>query len=158
MKFHSTIKGVAMKSEPSRSSLVTACSTTISNHSIFWLRLTVAIVYCWFGALKIAGISPAHDLVALTFPWFPPEILVPSLGYWEVIIGLGLLFRRTIFVTIIMMLIHMMGTFLPMIMVTNLCFDAFPYRPSLVGQYIIKNIVFIVAALIIANESLKPKK
>lgn len=146
-----------MKSESTRNSLISKCSTAISNHSILWLRFSVAIVYCWFGALKIIGISPAHDLVALTFPWFPPEILVPSLGYWEVIIGLGLLSRRTVLVTITMMLIHMIGTFLPMIMVTNLCFDAFPYRPSLIGQYIIKNIVFIVVAMIIANASIRPK-
>ena len=47
-----------MKSESTRNSLISKCSTTISNHSILWLRISVAIVYCWFGALKIIGISP----------------------------------------------------------------------------------------------------
>ncbi|MFN8361304.1 MAG: hypothetical protein U0264_15435 [Candidatus Kapaibacterium sp.] len=138
-----------MKSEPSKNSFLHTCRTAITRHGHLWLRISITIVYVWFGSLKIAGISPAHDLVALTFPWFPADIFVPALGYWEVLIGLGVLFRRTLPVSIIMMLIHMIGTFFPMIMVTHLCFDTFPYRPSLIGQYIIKNIVFIVAALII---------
>jgi len=45
-----------------------------------------------------------------------------------------------------------MATFFPMFIVEKACFDAFPFRPSLVGQYIIKNIVLITGALVVASK------
>ncbi|MBK9247369.1 MAG: hypothetical protein IPM69_04460 [Ignavibacteria bacterium] len=147
-----------MKKNSQINPLVLLQSTSISTYGILWLRIAFAIVYIWFGALKIGGISPAHDLVQATFSWFPSTIFVPALGIWEVMIGMGLLFRRFIPFTILMLLIHMIGTFLPLFVVPEVCFNTFPYGPSLVGQYIIKNVVFITAALIVGSISMEKKR
>src|SRR3990170_4837507 len=55
------------------------------------LRLAVALVFVWFGALKIADRSPVADLVADTVYWVPAGFFVRFLGVWEMVVGLGLL-------------------------------------------------------------------
>jgi uncharacterized membrane protein YkgB len=127
-------------------------SKIVDKHSVNMMRIALAIVYIWFGALKIFGMSPASELVEKTVYWFKPEIFVPILGMCEVIIGLGLLFKKLIPITIVLLLLHMAVTFFPVFIVQAVCFDVFPYQPSLVGQYIIKNLVLISGALVIAGK------
>lgn len=128
-------------------------SITIDKHSILILRISLALVYIWFGALKVIGLSPAGELVEKTVYWFRPEIFVPVLGICEVIIGIGLLVKRFIPITIALLLLHIMATFFPVFILQKVCFDAFPYRPTLLGQYVIKNLVIISAAFVIAGKS-----
>ena len=127
-------------------------SKTMEKHSILILRIALAIVYIWFGALKVVGMSPAGELVEKTVYWFKPEIFVPLLGICEVLIGLGLLIKRYIPITIVLLLFHMVATLFPIFILQKVCFDAFPYCPTLVGQYIIKNLVIISAAFVIAGK------
>ena len=109
-------------------------SKKIERHSIIIMRIALAIVYIWFGGLKIIGISPAGDLVEETVFWFKPEIFIPVLGIGELVIGLGLLVKRFVPFTIILLLLHMVATIFPLFLLTDACFDTFPYRPTLVGQ------------------------
>ncbi len=127
-------------------------SRKMDRYSIILMRIALAIVYIWFGALKVFGMSPAGELVEQTAYWFRPDIFVPFLGICEVIIGLGLLIKRFIPYTIILLLMHMMVTLFPIFILKKVCFDAFPYCPTLVGQYIIKNLVLISGALVIAGK------
>jgi uncharacterized membrane protein YkgB len=127
-------------------------SQKMEKHSVNMMRISLAIIYIWFGALKVFGMSPAGELVEKTVYWFRPEIFIPILGICEVIIGLGLLVKRFIPITIVLLLLHMAVTFFPIFIVQKLCFDAFPYCPTLVGQYIIKNLVLISGALVIAGK------
>ncbi|TRX24044.1 DoxX family membrane protein [Flavobacterium franklandianum] len=127
-------------------------SNSIEKHSILIMRISLAIVYIWFGALKIFGMSPAGELVEKTVYWLRPEIFIPILGICEVIIGLGLLVKRFIPITILLLLLHMIVTFFPVFILQTACFDSFPYCPTLVGQYIIKNLVLISGALVIAGK------
>lgn len=116
------------------------------------LRVALSIVFVWFGTLKVLGMSPAQELVEKTIFWFPAEIFVPVLGLAEVAIGVGLLIKRLIPLTIIMLLLHMACTFLPFIVLTSSCFDAFPYCPTMEGQYILKNLVLIAGALVVGGK------
>lgn len=127
-------------------------SEKIEKHSITIMRIALAIVYIWFGALKIFGMSPAGELVEETVYWFNPALFIPILGGCEIIIGLGLLIKRFIPITIMLLLLHMAATFFPVFILKTLCFEGFPFCPTLVGQYIIKNLVLIAGALIIAGK------
>lgn len=127
-------------------------SEKIEKYSIIIMRIALAIVYIWFGGLKIIGLSPAGDLVEQTVFWFKPQIFIPVLGICEVLIGFGLLIKRFVPLTIILLLFHMIATLFPLFILTDDCFDAFPYRPTLVGQYIIKNLVLVAGALVIAGK------
>ena len=127
-------------------------SQRLERHGTDMMRIALAIVFIWFGALKIVGMSPAQLLVEQTIYWFPPKIVVPFLGFWEVAIGMGLLIKRFIPYTVILLLIHMAGTFLPLFILPKICYDAFPYCLSMEGQYIIKNLVLITAALTVGGK------
>jgi uncharacterized membrane protein YkgB len=127
-------------------------SEKIEKYSIVIMRIALAIVYIWFGSLKVIRLSPAGDLVEHTVFWFKPQIFIPVLGICEVVIGLGLLIKRFVPITILLLLLHMIATLFPLFILTDACFDTFPYRPTLVGQYIIKNLVLVAGALVIAGK------
>lgn len=136
-------------------------SRKMDRYSIILMRIALATVYVWFGALKVFGMSPAGELVEQTAYWFKPETFVPLLGICEISIGLGLLIKQCIPYTIILLLMHMLVTLFPIFILKKVCFEAFPYCPTLVGQYIIKNLVLISGALVIAgkyNENRNPEE
>ncbi|MBI4252565.1 hypothetical protein HY623_00065 [Candidatus Uhrbacteria bacterium] len=54
------------------------------------LRVALVVVFFWFGALKILGATPVVNLFAETYSFFPTESFLLILGWWEVIIGAGL--------------------------------------------------------------------
>lgn len=117
-----------------------------------FLRLAIGIVFIWFGALKTVGeLSPAYDLVAATVYWLTPEIIVPLLGLWEVAIGIAFLFAPLTRVAILLLALQMPGTFLPLVLLPEVCFTIFPFGLTLEGQYIVKNLVIIGSALVIGS-------
>ncbi len=111
------------------------------------LRVAIAVVFIWFGALKVFGISPAGELVAATVYVVDPATFVPILGVWEVVIGICLLYRPLIRVGIFLLFLQLPGTFLPIVLLPEVVFTSFPYGLTVEGQYIIKNLVIIGAAL-----------
>ncbi len=115
------------------------------------LRVAIAVVFIWFGALKVFGISPAGELVAATVYVVDPALFVPILGVWEIVIGLCLLYRPLIRVGIFLLFVQLPGTFLPIILLPDVVFTAIPYGLTVEGQYIIKNLVIIGAALVIGS-------
>nr|WP_228434596.1 hypothetical protein [Natrarchaeobaculum aegyptiacum] len=115
------------------------------------LRVAVAIVFVWFGALKVIGDSPAGELVAATVYVVPAEVFVPVLGVWEILIGLCLLYRPLIRLGILLLALQLPGTFLPMILLPEVVYHGFPYALTVEGQYIVKNLVIIGAALVIGS-------
>jgi uncharacterized membrane protein YkgB len=127
-------------------------SDKIGKHGVSLMRIALAIIYIWFGVLKIFGMSPAGDLVEKTVFWFNPELFIPILGVCEVSIGLGLLIRKLIPQTILLLLLHMAATLTPIFFLQSSCFEIFPYEPTLIGQYIIKNLVLVAGALVIAGK------
>jgi uncharacterized membrane protein YkgB len=123
----------------------------MNKYGLSCLRYSLAIVFVWFGILKPFGLSPAAELVAMTVTWIPAEIFLPVLGVWEVLIGIFFLFKKTIRAAIFLMALQMAGTFLPLILLPEIVYVRFPYALTLEGQYIIKNIVLISAAIVIGS-------
>ncbi len=123
---------------------------------ILALRLSFGIIFIWFGVLKPLGLSAAEPLVIATVRWLPlfdGELWVIIIGWWEVTIGIAFLFRRTIRVAIALLALQMVGTFMPLIFLPAISFQAghLPYAPTMEGQYIIKNLMIISAALIVGG-------
>ena len=115
------------------------------------LRFSLAINFIWFGALKVVWDSPAQELIAATVFWFDPEFFIPFLGVWEVLIGVFLLSKRTLRLAIVLLVLQMPGTFLPFIILPEVCFENFPFVLTTEGQYIIKNLVLISAAIVVGG-------
>ena len=130
----------------------------MERHGQFLLRISLAIVFVWFGALKLLHISPAEELVKRTVYWFSPDVFVPILGWWEVAIGLGLLFRPLIRVALLLLFLQMPGTMLPLFLLPDVCFTHFPFGLTLEGQYIIKNLILISAAIVVGGGVRAPER
>lgn len=120
------------------------------------VRLSFGVIFIWFGILKPLGVSAAAPLVEATVPWLPlfgTATWVGIIGWWEVAIGVAFLFRRTTRVAIALLFLQMVGTFLPLVMLPEVTFQAgrLPWAPTLEGQYIIKNLMIISAALVVGG-------
>jgi len=123
----------------------------MERHGVRLLRWSVGVVFIWFGALKTVGMSPAQELVARTVYWFPPDVFIPILGWWEVAIGLGLLIRPLARLAIALLFLQMPGTFLPLVLLPDICFTSIPFGLTIEGQYIVKNLVLISAAIVVGG-------
>jgi len=126
-------------------------ASRMDQYGVPLLRVSIAVIFIWFGLLKPLHMSPAEELVSRTVYWFSPEWFVPFLGWWEVIIGIGLLFRPLIRVAIFLLFLQMGGTVLPLFLLPDVCFTQIPFGLTLEGQYILKNMVLISAALVIGG-------
>ncbi|MGE5893834.1 MAG: DoxX family membrane protein [bacterium] len=127
----------------------------LARSGIVFLRVSVGIVFFWFGALKFfPGLSPAQDLATrtiniLTFGLIPPDVSILLLATWECLIGIGMILNVFMRTTLFLMFLQMLGTFTPLIFFPQEVFTRIPYAPTLEGQYIIKNIVIVSAGLVI---------
>ncbi|WP_037321585.1 hypothetical protein [Salegentibacter sp. Hel_I_6] len=121
------------------------------------LRFALAINFIWFGALKVVWDSPAQELIAATVFWFDPEIFIPVLGVWEVLIGIFMLSKKTLRLAVLLLIFQIPGTFLPLIVLPEACFENFPFVLTTEGQYIIKNLV-IIGAAIVAGGSVRERE
>jgi uncharacterized membrane protein YkgB len=115
------------------------------------LRLAVGAVFIWFGALKIANATPVGDFVANTLPWIDRAVLVPTLGVFEVILGLALVTGKLLTLVCAALVAHLTGTFLSLVMQPDVTFqNGNPLMLTTEGEFVVKNLVFIAAGLVIA--------
>ena len=127
----------------------------LARASVPTLRVGLGIVFLWFGALKFfPGLSPAEELATRTITQLtggavPPSVSLPILAVWETLIGVGLLSGRFLRATLFLLAVQMAGTITPLFLFPGETFTAFPYAPTLEGQYIIKNVVLIGAAMVV---------
>ena len=130
---------------------------------IRWLRISVGIVYLWFGALKFfPNQSPAEQLAKetiamLSFYSLPADICYATLACWEVLIGLCFIFRLCNKTVMALYFLHLAGTFTPLFIFRSVSFHDFPYGFTLVGQYIMKNIVFLAVGWLIWEYEIRAK-
>lgn len=127
----------------------------MASFGVPFLRVSLGIVFFWFGVLKFfPGLSPADQLAArtisaLTLGIVPGDIALLVLAVWECAIGLGLILGVFLRLTLLLLFLQMLGTFTPLLLFPDETFTRFPYAPTLEGQYIIKNLVLIAAGIII---------
>ncbi|HUG27553.1 MAG TPA: DoxX family protein [Gemmatimonadales bacterium] len=127
----------------------------MASHGPPLLRISVGVVFLWFGALKFfPGLSPAQDLAlrtmdVLTFGQVPARVAIVVLAAWECLIGVGLVFGVFLRATLLLLFVQMLGTMTPIFLFPGEVFTRVPYAPTLEGQYILKNLVLISAGLVI---------
>ena len=113
------------------------------------LRLALATVFVWFGALKLIGASPVYELIARTLPFLDPDLSVPALGAVEVALGLVLAVGVLPRVTLLVLAGHLAGTFLSFVTASELMWDANLFELTADGEFVAKNLVLITAALVL---------
>lgn len=124
--------------------------------SIPAIRISFGIIFIWFGILKLFDVSSAESLLKATVVWLPfgsPEFWLIVIGWWEVIIGVTFLFSQTTKIAIALLFLQMFGTFMPLVLLPEITFqNGNILTPSLEGQYIIKNVMIISAALVLGGK------
>lgn len=123
----------------------------MATHGITALRISIGVIFFWFGALKlIPGLSPAEALITSTLgAMVPMGLFIPFLAIWEMVIGLGFITGKFMRVTILLMFLQMGGTISPLFLNPDAVWTTFPFALTLEGQYIIKNLVLVSAALVV---------
>jgi uncharacterized membrane protein YkgB len=125
--------------------------------SIPALRLSLSLVYIWFGTLKIFGVSPVVGIIQQTYTFLPIHLFVLILGGWEVLIGICLILKRALRSALILMCIHLTGTFLSMYFAPGHFFlQRIPFLLTADGEFVMKNIVLVAAGLVIGGYEVTP--
>ena len=126
--------------------LCVACNKPLARAALF-------IVFFWFGILKIVAESPANPLVdsllSRTLPFLTFEQFIVTFGAFEMLIGALFLFPKISRLAILLLGLHMITTFMPLVLLPAMTWQSFMV-PTLEGQYIIKNVVIIALAIGIA--------
>lgn len=127
----------------------------MARYGITFLRLSIGIIFIWFGGLKFfSGLSPAEGLAIstinlLTFGAIPPDMALILLASFEVLIGILMTAGKYLRFTILLLLGQMTGTMSPIFLFPDVVFADVPFVLTIEGQYIFKNFVVISAAIVI---------
>jgi uncharacterized membrane protein YkgB len=125
-------------------------SSFLRRWSIPALRISLGIVFVWFGALKVFDVTPVADLVGRTVYWFDPDWVVPVLGVFEIIVGIGLIFRIALRAMLALFALQMLGTFLVLLLLPEVSFqDGNPLLLTVEGEFVVKNLVLLSAGMVV---------
>jgi len=123
------------------------------------LRVALGIVFLWFGALKVLGVSPVVELVAQTYYFLPipSGLFFDILGVWEIVIGLGLIFKKCLRCTLALLWLQMAGTLAAPLFAPGIFFmDGNPLLLTVEGEFVVKNLVLIAASVVIGGHEVRP--
>ena len=128
------------------------------NAAIVFSRISLFIIFFWFGFLKIINASPANPLVQglleKTLPFIGFDQFIVFFGILEMIIGITFLIPKAEKLMLILLLPHMATTFMPLFLLPSVTWQNF-LVPTLEGQYIIKNLLIISLAVILISRIAK---
>lgn len=125
----------------------------LARHSLTLLRVSIGIVFVWFGALKLVpGLSPAEPLIRAAYDFLPEALMNPfllAIALLEIAIGLGFIIGKFQRLVVLMLLFQMGGAMSPIILAPDRMWASFPFVFTLEGQYVVKDIILISAGLVI---------
>ncbi len=124
---------------------------TFARRHYGWIaRVSLFVIFFYFGLLKLLGLSPA-SVLALGFAErmgagnYALELFY-LLAVVECIIGLMMLFPRLTRPAILLMAVHVFVVSSPLLLYAEATWQQ-PLVPNLEGQYIIKNAALVALAL-----------
>lgn len=121
------------------------------------LRVALGIIFLWFGALKIAGVSPVANLIQSAYPFLPTNEFVLLLGAWEAAIGIGLIFKLSLRATLALLWMQMAGVMLSPVLAPSVFFNAGnPLLLTVEGEFLVKNLVLIAASIVVGGYQVRP--
>lgn len=127
----------------------------LKKKNIPMLRLSIGIIFFWFGLVKFfPGLSPAHDLASnticsLTFHMISPPACTTLLAIFESLIGFLLITGKFLKPVLVLLFLHMLGTLLTFFIFPDIMFTKFPFVLTMQGQYVMKNIIILASILTI---------
>jgi putative oxidoreductase len=133
--------------------------TLARHYGVLTLRIALGVVFIWFGALKVADVSPVADLVADIVPILSDRAAVMTVGIVELVVGLGLIVGFAIRLTLGLFFAQMLGTFLVLVLRSGLSFQGGnPFRLTVLGEFVVKNLVLLTAGVVVAGSIPRPRR
>jgi uncharacterized membrane protein YphA (DoxX/SURF4 family) len=126
----------------------------LAEHGLTLLRISIGLIFIWFGVLKFwPGLSPADQLATETidllfFGLITENLARVLLAILETAIGIGLITGKFMRFTLLLLVGQMLGAVTPLFLFPEVTWSQL-FVPTLEGQYILKNIVVVSAALTI---------
>lgn len=123
------------------------------------LRVALGLVFVVFGVLKFfPGVSPVEPLVEATWGVLTLGIVGGHLALVltaiiETLAGLAIISGVFARFGLVMLAIAFVGILSPLVFFPGELFSA--AGPTLLGQYVLKNVVLIAAALVVASKALR---
>jgi len=130
-------------------------------HSISALRIAVGAVFLGFGALKyFPGVSPAQNLTEATthllfLGLVAGRVAIVGIATLECFIGITLLANRWLRLTVYLLAGEFVGILAPLALLPARLFSGAHNAPTLEGQYVLKDIILVAAALVIVAGSFR---
>jgi uncharacterized membrane protein YkgB len=127
-------------------------------HSITVLRISLGAIFLGFGILKLVpGLSPAEDLVestisVMTLGLLPDQVGLVITAAIECFIGASLMAGRWLRLTVYLLAVELLGVLSPLVLLPGRLFDGPHHAPTLEGQYVLKDIVLVAAAMVISTQ------
>ena len=113
------------------------------------LRLALALVFVWFGALKLVGVEPRGGAARADAALPRPASRYPALGAVEVALGLALAVGRLPRLVLLVLAGHLAGTFLTFVTASDLMWGSGFLALTADGEFVVKNVVLIASALML---------
>jgi uncharacterized membrane protein YkgB len=141
-----------------RSTVQDAVDRWLDRYSVAVLRVCMGIVIFGFGVLKyFPGVSPAQGIVLavnriLTFGLLPDQVTLPLFATVEAIIGLSLITGWGLRVIIYPLAVWVLAILSPIVLLTGQLFSGPHHAPTLMGQYVVKDIILLAAVLVVAAD------
>jgi len=130
-------------------------------YSIVALRISIGATFFAFGILKyFPGVSPAENLARTTshilfLGLVPGGVAVVLIATLECTIGLLLMSGRGLRIAVYLLVGELIGILSPLVLLTGRLFAGPHGAPTLEGQYVLKDIVLVAAAMVIAAASFR---
>lgn len=113
-------------------------------------RSALFVVFFWFGFIKLLDLSPATGLAmaltARTVGMSHFETLFNSLAVFECVVGVLFLIPRAVRVAVALVCVHLAVVCAPLVLVPSYTWQT-AMVPTMDGQYIIKNVLIVAAAI-----------
>jgi uncharacterized membrane protein YkgB len=145
----------AIETSPGLAALDRRLTRWMADHGVFFLRVSIGVVFLWFGVLKfVPGLSPADRIATdttaiLTGGLITGDLARVMLAGLETIIGVGMISGRSMRLVLLLLFGQMAGTITPLVLFPELTWKTPPLVPTLEGQYILKNLVLVAAGMVI---------
>ena len=136
----------------------------LERYSIAVLRVAMGVVIFAFGVLKyFPGVSPAQGVVLavnriLTFGLMPDHVTLVLFATVESLLGLSLITGIGVRWVIYPLAVWALAILSPLVLLTGELFSGPDHAPTLLGQYVFKDIILLAAVLVVAMQARRGRR
>jgi uncharacterized membrane protein YphA (DoxX/SURF4 family) len=111
--------------------------------------IAMGVVFVWFGLVQ--SLAQSGELAVRSLPFLPAALALHLVGWWQVATGVCLLVPRFARAAVILLAMQLPALLVPFVVVPDACFAHVPYALTTAGESLIKSVLLVGAALLMAQ-------